>query len=65
VTLVVQVNGKVRDLITVPVDLTEAGLEARALQSQKIQEWIKGKKIEKIVVARGKLVNIVLNASSH
>jgi leucyl-tRNA synthetase len=60
ITLVIQVNGKVRDKITVLAGLGDADLEARALASEKLQEWVKGKKVVKIIVARGKLVNIVV-----
>jgi leucyl-tRNA synthetase len=60
VEMVVQVNGKVRDRLVVATGLAQADLEARALALPKIQEWIKGKKIIKTVVAGGKLVNIVV-----
>jgi leucyl-tRNA synthetase len=60
IMLVVQVNGKVRDTLAVPVGLPDADLEARAVALPKIQEWIKDKKVVKIVVAKGKLVNIVV-----
>jgi len=60
VTLVIQVNGKVRDKLVVPAGLGEKDLEARALESEIVQEWVKGKKVVKVVVARGKLVNIVV-----
>ncbi len=59
-TMVVQVNGKVRDKLVVPAGLADADLEARALGLPKIQEWLKGKKVAKIIVAKGKLVNIVI-----
>jgi leucyl-tRNA synthetase len=61
VTLVIQVNGKVRDRLTVPAGLADKELEARALALPKVQEWIKGKEVMKIVVAKSKLVNIVAN----
>ena len=60
VEMVVQVNGKVRDRVVVPAGLAGADLEARALASSKIQEWTKDKKVLKIIVAGGKLVNIVV-----
>jgi len=60
IEMVVQVNGKVRDRLVVPVGLADADLEARALSLPKIQEWIKDKKVVKIIVAGGKLVNIVV-----
>lgn len=59
-TMIVQVNGKVRDKLVVPAGLNDSDLEARALALPKIQEWIKDKKITKVIVAKGKLVNIVI-----
>jgi leucyl-tRNA synthetase len=60
IEMVVQVNGKVRDRLVVPAGLASADLEARALALSKIQELIKDKKVLKIIVAGGKLVNIVV-----
>ncbi len=60
IDLVVQVNGRVRDRISVPTNLARNKLEERALASPKIQAFIKGQKIKKIIVARGQLVNLVL-----
>jgi leucyl-tRNA synthetase len=60
ITLVVQVNGKLRDKLVVTSGLPDAELEAKALALPKIQEWIKGKKVVKVIVAKGKLVNIVV-----
>ncbi|HEX6289969.1 MAG TPA: leucine--tRNA ligase [Herpetosiphonaceae bacterium] len=58
--LVVQVNGKVRDRITVPLDTQEEQIKALALQSDKVQSSMNGKQVAKIVVVPGKLVNIVV-----
>lgn len=60
VEMVVQVNGKVRDRLVVPTGLPQAEIEARVLTLPKIQEWLKGKTVAKIIVAGGKLVNIVV-----
>jgi leucyl-tRNA synthetase len=57
-TLVVQVDGKVRDKIEAPAAASEEQLKALALQSPAIQKWLKGEP-RRVVVARGKLVNIV------
>lgn len=59
VEIVVQVNGKKRDLLTVAKDLPAAELERRALASAKIQEFTKGLTIRKVIVVPNKLVNIV------
>ncbi|HXM32032.1 MAG TPA: leucine--tRNA ligase [Chthoniobacterales bacterium] len=59
IEIVLQVNGKVRDRITVALDATDAELEAAALASEKIQKAIAGKTIRKVVVVPKKLVNVV------
>ena len=56
----VQVNGKVRDRITVPKDATEAEIEAAARASEKVIAEATGKTIAKVIVVKGKLVNIVV-----
>ncbi len=55
----VQINGKVRSRITVPVDSTEEVLLAAALADEKIAAAIAGKTIVKKIVVPGKLVNVV------
>ena len=59
IEIVVQIMGKVRDRLWVPVDISEEDLKARALELERIQEHIQGKKIAKIIVVPQKLVNIV------
>lgn len=59
--IVVQVNGKVRSRITVQESIDEEDLKERALTDEKIQSWVNGKKITKIVVVPKKLVNIVVS----
>ena len=54
----VQVNGKLRDRIMVPATATQADLEAAALASQKVQLFLSGKTIRKVVVVPKRLVNI-------
>ncbi|HMP82320.1 MAG TPA: leucine--tRNA ligase [Verrucomicrobiota bacterium] len=56
----VSVNGKMRDVIKVPVDADNATLEAAAKASAKVQEFIAGKTIKKIIVVPKKMVNIVV-----
>jgi leucyl-tRNA synthetase len=59
ITVVVQVNGKVRDKLDVPANISNANLEQRARANAKVQEFIAGKTIKKVIVVPGKLVNIV------
>jgi len=60
ITLVVQVNGKLRDRITVPASITEAEAKEKALGSQKIKAHLGGKEIVKTIYVPGRLVNIVI-----
>jgi leucyl-tRNA synthetase len=58
--LVVQVNGKLRGKITVPVSAGKEAIEAAALQDETVQRFIEGKKPKKVILVPGKLVNIVV-----
>jgi len=59
--LVVQVNGKLRDKITVAKDADSAFIEAAALAAAKVKEQIDGRTVRKVIVVPGRLVNIVAN----
>ena len=59
VTLVVQVNGKVRDRLEIRAGTNKAETERLALTATKVQTHIEGKQISKIVVVPERLVNIV------
>ncbi|QJD83688.1 leucine--tRNA ligase [Cohnella herbarum] len=61
VEIVVQVSGKIADRLNIPADLDEAGMQALALESEKVKELIAGKTIRKVIAVKGKLVNIVAN----
>jgi leucyl-tRNA synthetase len=54
----VQVNGRLRDVLKVPAAATSAEIEALALANEKVQPFIAGKTIKKIIVVPKKLVNI-------
>ena len=58
--LVCQVNGKVRDRVVAPADADKDALEALARASAKVQGFVDGKDIVKVIVVPGKLVNIVV-----
>ena len=60
ITLVVQVNGKVKDKLEVDEGLSEAELKQTAMESPKIKELIAGHDIVKVIVVPKKLVNIVI-----
>jgi len=60
VTLVVQVNGKVRDRIEVAVDIDEAAAEAVALASERVLAFLGGRTPERVIVRPPNLVNLVV-----
>jgi leucyl-tRNA synthetase len=60
VTLVIQVNGKVRDRVTVPLSITEAEATELALGREKIKAYVKDNNIAKIIYVPQRLVNIVV-----
>jgi leucyl-tRNA synthetase len=60
ITLVVQVNGKVRERIEVDADIDPQQMERIALESPRIKQLVEGKTVRKTVVVPGKLVNIVV-----
>jgi leucyl-tRNA synthetase len=60
VTMVIQVNGKLRDKVTVPVSITEAEARELALNQEKIKAYIDEKKVSRIIYIPQKLVNIVI-----
>ncbi len=59
--LVVQVNGKLRGHIRVPVDAARDHVEASALAEPNVQRFVNGKQVRKVIVVPGKLVNVVAN----
>ncbi|VGO22186.1 leucine--tRNA ligase [Pontiella sulfatireligans] len=59
--LAVQVNGKVRDQIKVPSSASKDEIEVIAMASEKIQTWLEGKTIRKVIVVPGRLVNIAVS----
>ncbi|MEY2548810.1 MAG: leucyl-tRNA synthetase, partial [Verrucomicrobiota bacterium] len=59
VEIVLQVNGKVRDRITMPLDSTSEQLEAAARANEKVRNAVGTQTIRKVVVVPNKLVNIV------
>ncbi len=60
VEIVVQVNGKVRDRVTLPVDASEDDALARALESERVRNWVEEKEPRRVIYVPGKLLNIVV-----
>ena len=59
-TIGVQVNGKVRGTITVLADETEDEIKEKALSEENVKKHIEGKEIVKVIVIKGRIVNIVV-----
>jgi len=60
ITLVVQVNGKVRDRLTASANISAEAAEERALASEKVQRHLQGSEPKKVIHVPGRLVNIVI-----
>jgi leucyl-tRNA synthetase len=60
ITLVVQVNGKVRDRVAVPASISENEAKETAQAQEKVKAYLEGKQIVNIIYVPGKLVNIVV-----
>jgi len=61
IEIVLQVNGKVRDKISVPAEASKEEVEEAALASERVQSFIDGLTVRKVIVVPGRLVNVVAN----
>lgn len=59
VELVIQINGKVRSKFMIPQGLEEENIKEKAMNDPKIKSSVEGKTIKKVLVVKGRLVNIV------
>ena len=59
VTLVVQVDGRVRDRITVPADIPAERARELALRSERVRQHLDGRRVKDVVYVPGRVVNIV------
>jgi leucyl-tRNA synthetase len=60
VEVIVQVNGKVRGKINIPVDSGEAKVREIALADEKVLKHVQGQNVAKVIVVPNKLINIVV-----
>ena len=60
ITIVVQVNGKVRDRVTAPIDVSDDQAKALALATDSAQKYLDSKQARTVIYVKGKLVNIVV-----
>jgi len=58
--VVVQVNGKLRDRVTVPASASDEEITSAALTAERVRSFIEGKTVRKVIAVPGKLVNIVV-----
>jgi leucyl-tRNA synthetase len=58
--LVVQVNGKLRGRVTVAAEASEEAVKAAALADEHVRKFVAGKPVRKVILVRGKLINIVV-----
>ncbi len=61
VQLVVQVNGKLRAKIVVPVNAEKKSIEIAVLAEENVVKFSRGKEVKKIIIVPNKLVNIVVH----
>jgi leucyl-tRNA synthetase len=60
ITLIVQVNGKLRDRIDAPADISEEAARELALSSARVRPHLEGKELRKSIYVPGRLVNLVV-----
>lgn len=60
IQLSVQINGKLRDTIAVAADISEEDAKDLVMKSEKVQKWLEGQEIVKIIYVKGRLVSIVV-----
>ncbi len=60
IELVIQINGKLRSKVMIPAGLDDEAVREKTFHDPKIKEYINDKPIKKVIVVKGRLVNIVL-----
>ena len=58
--LVIQINGRVRDIFEIQKDTSQKEIENLTLKREKVKKWIKGQKIKKIIYIKNRLINIII-----
>ena len=58
--LVVQINGKMRNTIPAAIDIFENEAKELAMKSEKVQKWLEGKEIKKVIFVKNRLINFIL-----
>jgi leucyl-tRNA synthetase len=60
IEIMLQVSGKLRGSLTVPADISNEALESLALQADCVQRYTEGQPPKKVIVVKGRLVNVVV-----
>jgi leucyl-tRNA synthetase len=60
IELVIQINGKLRGKVMIPAGLDDEAIKEKAFSESKIKEHLKDKPLKKVIVVKGRLVNIVV-----
>ena len=60
VTIIAQVNGKLRNRLQLPADATDEEIKEATLADERVQRFIEGKPIRKVIVVPNRLINIVV-----
>jgi len=58
--IVIQVNGKLRSRIEIPISLNEKEIQSLALEDKRVRHFIQDKEIKRVIVVQKRLVNIVV-----
>jgi leucyl-tRNA synthetase len=58
--LVIQINGKVRDKINVEINISDDEIKEKTLIRPNVKKWIDKKTIRKIIIVKGRIINIVV-----
>ena len=61
ITVVIQINGKLRGKLELPADADKSAVEAAALAEPNVAKHLEGLTVQKVLVVPGKLVNVVAN----
>ena len=60
ILLIIQINGRLRDKIEVPADISEDEAKKLTISRENVKKWTQGKEIKKIIFVPNKLINVVV-----
>lgn len=60
VNIMIQINGKVRGMFPVDINMDESVIKEKVIQMPEIKKWIDGKEIKKVIYIKGKVMNLVI-----